>query len=619
MELNKENLYNEYIVKNKTIKECMEIFNCSKDKIVRLASENNYMKTGKNSNKKDTEDMKTQITNCMGKDYVLCGEYKSAREEITVLHTICGEKFSFKPKSIKIRGEYRKCPFCRKKMVEALYDEKISQKVKNILGDDYEFIKRDETNEKCILIKHNICGKSYKQSIKHLPSSVGCPTCWKMKQQKITDEEFSYYYSELGLSYSEMYDKFGITRAAYYHRVYKLNLKRTDIARKKIDKEKSLKITTMKTKYHFDKEQVKKLLSEGYSEIDIGKLYGCGKTAINCFVSKNNYGIFKNLSKNQERSLGKRIKTTMSKYGVQNVMDYPLFKEKHTQNRNISFISKPELEIKKYVEDIYGSSVTRFFDGDFELDIYIPEKKLGIEYNGNYWHSLKNKDKNYHYNKSKHFEEKGIRVIHIWEYEWNNERQRPILENIIKNALGLNMEKVYARKCSIEVRSSASMKDFFNENNIQGFRGGKFAICLVYNNEVIMAYMMGHCYFGKGKYQWEVIRGATKLGYTVVGGASKIWKYFIENYNPTNCVYYIDYNYFNGNSLPYLGLTYLKSQPGFKNWWVKTNTVKNREPQRHKEIKELYEKGEVVPIYNAGTKVYVWENHSIKLGNNTEE
>ena len=181
------------------------------------------------------------------------------------------------------------------------------------------------------------------------------------------------------------------------------------------------------------------------------------------------------------------------------------------------------------------------------------------------------------------------------------------------------MEKVYARKCSIEVRPSASMKEFFNKNNIQGFRGGKFAICLVYNNEVIMAYMMGHCYFGKGKYQWEVIRGATKLGYTVVGGASKIWKYFIENYNPINCVYYIDYNYFNGNSLPYLGLTYLKSQPGFKNWWVKTNTVKNREPQRHKEIKELYKKGEVVPIYNAGTKVYVWENHSIKLGNDTEK
>ena len=90
---------------------------------------------------------------------------------------------------------------------------------------------------------------------------------------------------------------------------------------------------------------------------------------------------------------------------------------------------------------------------------------------------------------------------------------------------------------------------------------GKFAICLEYNNEIVMSYLMGSCFFGKGKYEWEVIRGATKLGVTVVGGASRIWKYFIENYNPKNCVYYIDYNYFNGNSLPHLGLEYLTRQP----------------------------------------------------------
>ena len=151
------------------------------------------------------------------------------------------------------------------------------------------------------------------------------------------------------------------------------------------------------------------------------------------------------------------------------------------------------------------------------------------------------------------------------------------------------------------------MKDFFNKNNVQGFRGGHFAICLVYNDEVVMAYMMGSCFFGKGKYQWEVIRGATKLGVNVVGGASKIWNYFIKTYNPDNCVYYIDYNYFNGSSLPYLGLTYIKSQLSFKNYWKDRNIVKNREPLRHKEITQLYKENKVVPIYNAGTKVYVWE------------
>lgn len=59
----------------------------------------------------------------------------------------------------------------------------------------------------------------------------------------------------------------------------------------------------------------------------------------------------------------------------------------------------------------------------------------------------------------------------MWEYEWNNERQRPILENIIKNALGVNEHKVFARKCKIKiVENTASLRDFFDKNNIQGFR-----------------------------------------------------------------------------------------------------------------------------------------------------
>ena len=133
------------------------------------------------------------------------------------------------------------------------------------------------------------------------------------------------------------------------------------------------------------------------------------------------------------------------------------------------------------------------------------------------------------------------------------------------------------------------MREFFDTNNIQGVRPGKFAICLgdKITNEVYMSYMMSNAFFGKGKYEWEVIRGATKLGYTVVGGASKIFKYFINNYNPNNCVYYIDYNYFNGNSLKNMpDMKFVKTQLSYKNYWVNSGVVKNRDPIHHKEIKE---------------------------------
>lgn len=273
-----------------------------------------------------------------------------------------------------------------------------------------------------------------------------------------------------------------------------------------------------------------------------------------------------------------------------------------------------EIEVRNFLNsnNIEFICNARNIISPLELDLYIPEYNVALECNGTYWHS--DLDKNYHYNKSKLCEEKGIRLIHIWEHEWNNDRQKLILKNIILNACNKNINRLYARNLNVKVINSNKMKDFFDTNNIQGFRGGKFAICLVDKNtdEIYMSYMMGNAYFGKGKYEWEVIRGATKLGYTVVGGASKIFNYFINEYSPSNCVYYVDYNYFNGNSLKNLpNMEYIKTQISFKNYWVNSGVVKNREPLRHKEIAELYKSGEVRQLWNAGTKVYIWKKESI--------
>ena len=276
-------------------------------------------------------------------------------------------------------------------------------------------------------------------------------------------------------------------------------------------------------------------------------------------------------------------------------------------------ISKPQIELQDYIGSLYPGEIitnTKKVITPYELDIYIPDKNLAIEYNGNYYHTTNNIDKKTHYLKSKLCEEKGIRLIHIFEYEWEDSRQRPILENIIKSALNINTT-IYARKLKIIVKDSKLMKDFFNTNNIQGFRGGKFAICLAdkETEEVYMSYIIGDAFFGKGKYQYEIIRGATKLGYNVVGGASRIWNYFIKTYNPDSCVYYVDYNYFNGSSLKNIrGMEYIQTQFSFKNYFVKEGIVKNRNPMHHKEVKELEKQGLVYPIYNAGSKVYVWKN-----------
>lgn len=62
----------------------------------------------------------------------------------------------------------------------------------------------------------------------------------------------------------------------------------------------------------------------------------------------------------------------------------------------------------------------------YELDIYYPEKRIAIEFNGDYWHSEKFKDKDYHYNKFSICRENNILLVSIFETDWNNRKEEII-------------------------------------------------------------------------------------------------------------------------------------------------------------------------------------------------
>ena len=283
--------------------------------------------------------------------------------------------------------------------------------------------------------------------------------------------------------------------------------------------------------------------------------------------------------------------------------------------------------VKKLSPDAVQSDKTILKDmgkRGYELDIYIPSKKVAIEYNGRYWHSVKQimrskkmsyaDAKRYHYLKSFWCEKAGVRLIHIWDYEWADERKQNVLKNIILGALGMLPERYYARKttCKHYVQGCerwAELNKFFAENNIQGNRGGSHVFTLEDSNgRILMAYKFGRPSGGKAKklYEYEMVRGASAPGVQVIGGASKLWKHFVDTLHPNSVVYYIDYNYFDGKSVEKLGGKFVISQPGVKNYWIETKEVKNREPARHKKIKESIANGECLELWNAGTKTYVF-------------
>lgn len=103
--------------------------------------------------------------------------------------------------------------------------------------------------------------------------------------------------------------------------------------------------------------------------------------------------------------------------------------------------------------------------------------------------------------------------------------------------------------------------------------------------------------------------GLAKLprGWQVIGGATKILSHFVKEYNPESLVYYIDFNYYSGLSPKSFKMDFVSSQEGCKNYFVKENIVKNRDPSKYQEIKKMYATGEIWPIYDAGTLTYAYK------------
>lgn len=255
----------------------------------------------------------------------------------------------------------------------------------------------------------------------------------------------------------------------------------------------------------------------------------------------------------------------------------------------------------------------KILDG-LELDFYLPDYKLAIEFNGNYTHSSLNKGTRYHFNKSFACEEKGIRLIHIYQYQWDNSYKREVLKSIIKNALGKNNSIIYARKCQLKELTKKEVEQFSIENSVHGHRNASIYLGLFFNNELVQLMSFGKAFFSRdNSFDYECIRSITKLDTTVVGGMNKLFKYFVNKYNPKKVLYYVDYNTHIGTSMNKLGFKFVSySKAGLinvancKEVAEKYGEVFNRKPHLNKEMTKLAKEKKLLTLYDAGVKKYIW-------------
>ena len=225
-----------------------------------------------------------------------------------------------------------------------------------------------------------------------------------------------------------------------------------------------------------------------------------------------------------------------------------------------SGVSKAEKEIYNFIKSNIEEEVIEnlnILDGK-EIDIYIPDLKIGIEYNGLYWHSELYKENNYHLDKLELAKSKGIRLIQIFEDEWLNKKE--IVKSRLLNILGKTQNRIYARKCEIREISSKECRKFLDENHIQGFTSGKIYLGL-YNECALVSCMVfgGQNLSVRGKSNGggdELNRFCNSLNTTVIGGASKLMKYFIKNYNPQNVISYADRRWSEGELYEKIGFDF---------------------------------------------------------------
>ena len=356
-----------------------------------------------------------------------------------------------------------------------------------------------------------------------------------------------------------------------------------------------------------NKSRIEKLMknkSNLYSASELSKIFDKDRTTVTLAIKSLNlnYIMIKN-------------NLCVDEYSFEKLKEY-------FSTTEMSGTSYEENEVFDFVKSVYKDKIIKNCKriiSPKELDIYIPNKKLAIEFNGLRWHNELGKDKNYHLNKTKLCKEKGIDLIHIFEDDWIYKKD--ICKSIISSRLGIYKRKIFARKCEFKEITRKDAKKFLNKNHIQGYcRSNKF-YALIYENEIVQMISITLKGFHDGN--TELTRMATKLNYQVVGGFSKLIKDFCKINNCHKIVSYIDKSLFNGKGYFNVGFKIVKENSPNYYFVVKDKRIHKSNFRKNK-LKKMYENGiikyfdendteknicfknKIYRIYNCGTTKVIY-------------
>ncbi len=204
--------------------------------------------------------------------------------------------------------------------------------------------------------------------------------------------------------------------------------------------------------------------------------------------------------------------------------------------------SLPEQGLYDYIKSIYKGEIIRndrkILKGK-ELDIYIPEKNLAIEFNGCYWHSSNCVDEYYHQNKSLECMKKGIYLIHIYEDEWkyNNKIIKNLLCNILNDENKFFGGNYIIKNVSYDVYEKYCKKNILHDikfpDTILGvWKGTK--LCKILSFKKL------------SNSRYELLEEITSPKQPREKLFLLVFEYFLSNYNPNSIIVTTDLDKFDG-------------------------------------------------------------------------
>lgn len=247
--------------------------------------------------------------------------------------------------------------------------------------------------------------------------------------------------------------------------------------------------------------------------------------------------------------------------------------------------SMAEESLKEFIVSKYSGWIEikdRSILGGKELDIVLPDLGVAIEYNGAYWHSEELRGKDYHLDKTKKVEEFGYKLLHIMDSEWLTKKE--IVKSRISNILGTST-RIFARGCVIKEIPFPST--FLFENHIQGVGSITSINYGLYYKEELVAVMTFSKPRFNSSYDYELVRYCSKINTTVVGGASKLLKYFMKQFPSASIISYSDKRWSQGGLYKTIGFKFSHtSAPSYK--YYKGNKVLSRYQCQKHLLKDMF-------------------------------